>query len=67
MKSEKKERELILKEYVSPEFEVSWIEMEQGIAAQSANVNISGGAAANQPDAQDWTDLGTLGDGNTEF
>ncbi|WP_407478126.1 hypothetical protein [Elizabethkingia anophelis] len=67
MKSEKKERELILKEYVSPELEVSWIEMEQGIAAQSANVNISGGTAANTPDAQDWTDQGTLGDGNTEF
>lgn len=41
--------------------------MEQGIAAQSLTVNITGGTANNQPDITDWNDKGITRDGTVEF
>lgn len=65
---EKDEQQLIEKrDYLPPELRVEVVIMEYSLAAQSAAVNITGGAANNQPDITDWTDQGTTGDGTAEF
>ncbi|MCT3702487.1 hypothetical protein HZQ89_08675 [Elizabethkingia anophelis] len=42
------------KRYVSPKIEISFIEMEQGIAAQSANLNPGTSSDPFTPRVEDW-------------
>ncbi|AQX06826.1 hypothetical protein KRE40_16885 [Elizabethkingia meningoseptica] len=49
--------------YITPEIETLLVKMEQGIAAQSAVINIGG--SQNIPEIEDWNNGGDIG--NKDF
>lgn len=52
--------------YNAPTIQVERIDLEEGIAAQSANA-IPRGVGANTPDVEDWVDGGSVGEGKFEL
>jgi len=63
----KKENRGGLRKYLPPQVVVQMIVMEEGIAAQSAVIQVSGDSATAVPDITDWQDKGAIGDGTAEF
>ncbi|PUB26376.1 hypothetical protein C8J95_11160 [Elizabethkingia sp. YR214] len=55
----------IKKEYVKPLIKLLWVEMENGIAAQSASLNPGDINSPGTPKVEDWNDGGSLG--NKDF
>lgn len=53
--------------YVTPSLSIMEVEMEQGIAAGSANVNPGGTGNPNDVGSDDWDDGGNIGGGGSGF
>lgn len=51
----------IKKEYVKPLIKILRVEMENGIAAQSASLNLGDINSPGTPKVEDWNDGGSLG------
>jgi len=62
----KLENTSLRKDYTPPSITIEFIEMEEGIAANSANVNPVN-TDSNSPAIEDWNSQDTGGDTNFDF
>ncbi|WP_407481114.1 hypothetical protein [Elizabethkingia meningoseptica] len=58
---EKQDKITVSKEYIPPHLEVDIIEMESGIAAQSASLSPGDVNSPNTPQVEDWNNGGSFG------
>ncbi|MCT4206135.1 hypothetical protein HZP44_14910 [Elizabethkingia anophelis] len=57
----------IKQHYIAPSISINFVELEQGIAAGSANLRVGIDGALDTPEIEDWNNGGNVGDSDVEL